>query len=134
MGALSHRPAPVACPDCTWVLVSLATCLPTRRTQPTSRKHTMSTKDVYIAKMKTQLDELNIRMEQLGDKAIEAQEAARATYRKDLAKLHQQSEEAKAKMEELTAAGEDRWDAMVTEMEKVRDAFVHSFSYFKSQV
>ncbi len=134
MGALSHRPAPAACPDCIWVLVSLATCLPTRRTQPTSRKHTMSTKDVYIAKMKTQLDELNIRMEQLGDKAIEAQEAARATYRKDLAKLHQQSEEAKAKMEELTAAGEDRWDAMVTEMEKVRDAFVHSFSYFKSQV
>lgn len=134
MGALSHRPVPAACPDCTWVLVSLATCLPTRRTQPTSRNHTMSTKDVYIAKMKTQLDELNIRMEQLGDKAIEAQEAARATYRKDLAKLHQQSEEAKAKMEELTAAGEDRWDAMVTEMEKVRDAFVHSFSYFKSQV
>lgn len=134
MGALSHRPAPAACPDCIWVLVSLATCLPTRRTQPTSRKHTMSTKDVYIAKMKTQLDELNIRMEQLGDKAIEAQEAARATYRKDLAKLHQQSDEAKAKMEELTAAGEDRWDAMVTEMEKVRDAFVHSFSYFKSQV
>lgn len=134
MGALSHRPVPAACPDCTWVLVSLATGLPTRRTQPTSRKHTMSTKDVYIAKMKTQLDELNIRMEQLGDKAIEAQEAARATYRKDLAKLHQQSEEAKAKMEELTAAGEDRWDAMVTEMEKVRDAFVHSFSYFKSQV
>ena len=134
MGALSHRPAPAACPDCIWVLVSLATCLPTRRTQPTSRKHTMSTKDVYIAKMKTQLDELNIRMEQLGDKAIEAQEAARATYRKDLAKLHQQSDEAKAKMEELAAAGEDRWDAMVTEMEKVRDAFVHSFSYFKSQV
>ena len=134
MGALSHRPAPAACPDCIWVLVSLATWPFTRRTQPTSRKHTMSTKDVYIAKMKTQLDELNIRMEQLGDKAIEAQEAARATYRKDLAKLHQQSEEAKAKMEELTAAGEDRWDAMVTEMEKVRDAFVHSFSYFKSQV
>ena len=134
MGALSHRPVPAVCPDCTWVLVSLATCLPTRRTLPTSRKHTMSTKDVYIAKMKTQLDELNIRMEQLGDKAIEAQEAARATYRKDLAKLHQQSEEAKAKMEELTAAGEDRWGAMVTEMEKVRDAFVHSFSYFKSQV
>lgn len=134
MGALSHRPVPAACPDCTWVLVSLATWLFTRRTQPTSRNHTMSTKDVYIAKMKTQLDELNIRMEQLGDKAIEAQEAARATYRKDLAKLHQQSEEAKAKMEELTAAGEDRWDAMVTEMEKVRDAFVHSFSYFKSQV
>jgi len=37
-------------------------------------------------------------------------------------------------MEELKSTGEDRWDAMVTEMEKVRDAFVHSFSYFKSQL
>lgn len=51
-GCAVAQTAPAACPDCIWVLVSLATCLPTRRTQPTSRKHTMSTKDVYIAKMK----------------------------------------------------------------------------------
>jgi len=31
-------------------------------------------------------------------------------------------------------AGEDSWDKMVAETEKVRDAFIHSFSYFKSQV
>ena len=51
-----------------------------------------------------------------------------------MAQLREQSVHAKAKMEELKAASEDRWDAMVAEMEKVRDAFVHSFSYFKSQV
>lgn len=94
----------------------------------------MTTRTEYIDKMKTQLDELNVRMDRLGDKAAQAQATVRATYDKDMAQLREQSVHAKAKMEELKTAGEDRWDAMVTEMEKVRDAFVHSFSYFKSQV
>jgi len=94
----------------------------------------MTTREAYIEKMKTQLDELNVRMDRLGDKAAEAQANVRASYQKDMALLREQSVHAKAKMEELKTAGEDRWDAMVTEMEKVRDAFVHSFSYFKSQV
>jgi hypothetical protein len=32
------------------------------------------------------------------------------------------------------AAGEDRWKAMVVEMNELRDAFVHSFHHFKSQI
>lgn len=94
----------------------------------------MITRDAYIEKMKTQLDELNVRMERLSNQAAEAQASVRATYDKDMAQLRAQSVHAKAKMEELKAVGEDRWDAMVAEMEKVRDAFVHSFSYFKSQL
>ena len=94
----------------------------------------MTNREAYIEKMKTQLDDLNVRMERLSDKAADAQASVRATYDKDMAQLRQQSAHAKAKIEELKSAGEDRWDAMVTEMEKVRDAFVHSFSYFKSQV
>jgi hypothetical protein len=94
----------------------------------------MITREAYIEKMKIQLDELNIKMEQLSEKAAEAQESARSSYRKELDHLHLQSAQAKAKMDELKAASEDRWDTMVTEMEKVRDAFVHSFSYFKSQL
>jgi predicted nucleic acid-binding Zn-ribbon protein len=94
----------------------------------------MTTRDAYIEKMKTQLDELNARMERLGNTAAEAQASMRASYQKDMDQLREQSAHARAKMEELKSVGEDRWDAMVTEMEKVRDAFVHSFSYFKSQV
>ncbi|MDO9158674.1 MAG: hypothetical protein Q8S32_04610 [Burkholderiaceae bacterium] len=94
----------------------------------------MISREAYIEKMKTQLDELNIQMEHLGNKAAEAQANVRATYVKDMAELRAQSAQARAKMDELKSAGEDRWDAMVTEMEKVRDALVHSFSYFKSQV
>ena len=51
-----------------------------------------------------------------------------------MAKLQKQSDLAKAKLEEMQTASEDAWDTMVAEMEKVRDAFVHSFHYFKSQV
>lgn len=94
----------------------------------------MITRDAYIEKMKTQLDDLNVRMERLGNQAADAQASVRASYKKDMAQLHEQSVHAQAKLEELKTAGEDRWDAMVTEMEKVRSAFVHSFSYFKSQL
>ena len=54
--------------------------------------------------------------------------------KEEMAKLQHQSTLAIAKFEDMKAAGDDTWEKMVTEMEKVRDAFIHSFSYFKSQV
>lgn len=94
----------------------------------------MMTKDAYIAKMKSQLDELNSRMDRLGEKAAETQACVRATYNKDMALLHEQSLHAQAKLEDLKTASEDHWHAMVREMEKVRSAFAHTFTYFKSQL
>ena len=94
----------------------------------------MSTKDAYIAKMKLQLDELNLQMSKLEAKATQAKANAQEKYKEEMSKLRQQSKIAKNKLEELMAAGEGNWDSMVTEMEKIRDAFTHSFSYFKSQL
>lgn len=91
-------------------------------------------RDEYVAKMKLQLDELNAKMDKLEAKASEAREDARAKYKEEMSKLRQQSKLAKGKLDELKAAGEDSWDVMVAEMEKVRDAFKHSFNYFKSQL
>lgn len=91
-------------------------------------------RDEYVAKMKLQLDELNAKMDKLEAKAIEAKEDARVKYKEEMSKLRQQSKLAKGKLDELKAAGEDSWDVMVAEMEKVRDAFKHSFNYFKSQI
>lgn len=51
-----------------------------------------------------------------------------------MSKLRQQSSATQKKFEELKGAGEDKWDAAVAEMEKVRDALVHSYNYFKSQL
>lgn len=94
----------------------------------------MTTRDIYITKMKLQLDELNLQMTKLEARAQEAREDVRDTYQAEMAKLHDQSVLAKAKLADMQANSQSNWDAMVTEMDKVRDAFVHSFSYFKSQI
>lgn len=94
----------------------------------------MTAKNVYIEKMKLQLDELNASMATLEGNAKTAREEARAKYREEMDKLKHQSTLALAKLEEVKASGEDRWESMVAEMEKVREAFAHSFRYFKSQL
>ena len=94
----------------------------------------MTTRDTYIAKMKLQLDELNLQMGKLELRAQEAREDVRDKYKAEMAKLHDQSELAKAKLADMQASTESAWDGMVAEMDKIRDAFVHSFSYFKSQL
>ncbi len=94
----------------------------------------MTNREAYINKMKIQLDELDAKMDTLEAKASSAKDAAHEKYLAELAKLRQQSKVTKAKFDDLIEAGEDKWDNMVAEMEKVRDAFVHSFNYFKSQL
>lgn len=87
----------------------------------------MSKRDAYVDKMKAQLDGLNEKMN-----TLEAKGEAREKYQAEMTKLKNQSQVAKSKLDELKSAGEDKWDAVVAEMDKVRDAFVHSFNYFKS--
>ena len=94
----------------------------------------MTKRDEYIQKMKSQLDALNATMDEVAAKAGDAKEEARAKYREEVTMLRHQSKVAAAKLEGLKSAGEDRWEAMVAEMDKLRDAFVHSFHYFKSQI
>ena len=94
----------------------------------------MAKRDEYIAKMKLQLDELDAKMDKLEAKAKEAKEDARAKYKEEIANLRQQSRLAQGKLEELKASGEEKWDDMVAEMERIRDAIAHSYNYFKSQL
>ncbi|MDD2879317.1 MAG: hypothetical protein PHQ58_02685 [Rhodoferax sp.] len=94
----------------------------------------MTKRDEYIEKMKLQLDELDSKMDKLEAKAVLAKEDVRAKYKEEMTKLREQSKVAKGKLQEVKAAGEDKWEALVSEMEKVRDAVIHSFNYFKSQL
>jgi hypothetical protein len=100
----------------------------------TTRSNTMSKKDLYIASMKKQLDELNQAMAALSDKAHEAKLDAKEKYDAELLKLQEQSRLAVAKLEELKQAGEDKWEDLTSSVETLRDAFTHSFHYFKSQL
>jgi predicted nucleic acid-binding Zn-ribbon protein len=94
----------------------------------------MSKRETYINKMKLQLDELNEKMITLETKTQEVKQDARHLYQEEMRKLRHQSKVAAVKLDEIKAATEETWEAMVTEMEKVRDAFTHSFNYFKSQL
>jgi predicted nucleic acid-binding Zn-ribbon protein len=94
----------------------------------------MSKRDVYVAKMKQQLDELNANLGQLEEQAKDARADARDTYDREIVRLRADSKAALAKLDEVKAASETAWHKMVSDMEKLRDAFTHSFHYFKSQV
>jgi hypothetical protein len=137
--AMANRPRAVFC--LCWVCVSKTmqasrpvTPVPRALTLVIQKEVTMTKKSVYIERMKTQLDELNASMNKLDAKTQEAKEDARAMYLEEMGKLRHQSKLAVAKLEDMKTASEDTWETMVTEMEKVRDAFTHSFHYFKSQV
>ena len=94
----------------------------------------MSTRDEYIAKMKQQLDELNVQIGELESKAKAGQQELGKKYDEQMAHLRELSHAAKEKMDEMMEAGEDKWEALVAEGEKVHKAFVHSVNYFKSQL
>lgn len=69
----------------------------------------MSTRALYIAKMKLQLAEMDVQLNRLEAKALDVQEGARDQYEAEIGKLHHQSTLAVAKLEAIKAAGEDTW-------------------------
>jgi predicted nucleic acid-binding Zn-ribbon protein len=94
----------------------------------------MSQRDDYVKAMKHQLDELNASMGTMEARLHTVKADMKSAYEDELTRMRHQSSLAVDKLTQLGTATEETWGAMVTEMDKVRDAFVHSFSYFKSQV
>ncbi len=91
-------------------------------------------RDQFVAAMKAQIDETNAMLDDLEKKAKKASAEAQAKYEEQIASLQEQSEEAQKKLKQIAAASEDAWKDMVAEAEKLRDAFIHSFNYFRSQL
>ena len=94
----------------------------------------MLKRDQYVQKMKQQIDDLNGQIDKLGEKAKGANVELRAKYDEQMSELGKLSKAAHKKMEEIRDSGEDKWEALVAEGDKIQKAFVHSFNYFKSQL
>ncbi len=94
----------------------------------------MQNRSVYIEKMKRELDDLDTKLNALELAANNMKDDALIRYNLEVGKVRVQSALAKEKFSDLTNSGENTWDNMVTETEKIRDAFVNSFHYFKSQI
>lgn len=94
----------------------------------------MSRREEIIARLKEQLDHLNEQIDVLEAKAQQASGEAKQQYAARIAQLKEMARPANEKLGELVAAGEDRWQKIEAESEKVYKAFVHSYNYFKSQL
>ena len=94
----------------------------------------MSKRDEVIAKMKEQLDEINAHLDELEAKARAGREELGKKYDAQVSSLRASAGTMRAKIDEIREAGDEKWEALVAEGEKVQKALVRSFNYFKSQL
>ena len=94
----------------------------------------MAKKEAYINRIKAQLDDLNIALADAEARAAKSKEAAQEKYAAEMAKLHEQAQQVRDKLEEIKSASESTWENMIASTEKVHDALVNSFKYFKAQL
>jgi hypothetical protein len=94
----------------------------------------MSKRDEFVEAMKRQLDETNAQIDELEVRLNAGKEKAGATYDHQVKNLRASAAAVKKKIDEIRAAGDERWEALVVEGEKIQKALVHSFNYFKSQL
>jgi prefoldin subunit 5 len=94
----------------------------------------MSKRDEVIAKMKEQLDEINAHLDELEAKAKAGREQLGKKYDTQVASLRASAGTMRAKIDEIREAGDEKWEALVAEGEKVQKALSSSFNYFKSQL
>ena len=94
----------------------------------------MSNREEVIEKLKSQLDSTNQKLDELEVKAQQVSGEARQKYEAQMKHLREMSQPARDKLEAIMAAGENQWDSLSAEADKIYKALVHSFNYFKSQV
>jgi hypothetical protein len=94
----------------------------------------MSDREIYVAKMKLQLEELNVAMDELEIRTQHGAEDVRDRCRLAMIKLREQWELAVENFNELRTAEGDSWKNLIENTEKKRDAFIHAFHHFKSQL
>ena len=91
-----------------------------------------TTRKDFIEDLKNKLDDLDDRIDTLEQKGKEFQGEARKEYDKRLLDLQEKRLEINRKIDELRAAGEEKWQGLKIEAEHAWKALGNSFNYFKS--
>ncbi|MGB5737520.1 MAG: hypothetical protein WBM40_24085 [Thiohalocapsa sp.] len=97
----------------------------------------MSSREDYLNKLKTKLDEWDADIDRLEAKAREAQTNAQAEvqeqYRKQIDNMREMREEAMARYSEMQGAAADAWEAMAEGTEKAWNAWLAAFEEARSK-
>jgi len=91
----------------------------------------MSKRDVFIAKMKSQLDEWKDELHKLEAKAGNAEAGVRDKYHEAIEELRERRATAEAKLDEIRHVGEEAWEELEDEAEKAWKALVASVDVFR---
>ncbi len=79
----------------------------------------MDTRTEYVEKLSAQMVEWDNQIDLLKDKAESASPEARSDYTKAIAALQLKRDEAAAKLQGISAAGDDEWEGLKAETEHV---------------
>ena len=83
----------------------------------------MSNRTVFIARLKAQLDEWSAELHRLEARVGKAGMDAGDKYRHAIDELRERKAAAEAKLDELSDAGEDTWEDLKDEAERIWKAF-----------
>lgn len=92
----------------------------------------MSTKEDYIRKMHSKLDQWNAEIDALAAKADQATAETRAEYHKEIEALRSKRDQAKSKTNELQQSTESAWEDMKQGVESAWDAVGEAVNSAKS--
>jgi predicted nucleic acid-binding Zn-ribbon protein len=87
----------------------------------------MSTKEEYLAKLKTQLDSWQVEVDELEAKASEAMDDIRPEIDEQIANLRAKFREGEAKFDELADATEEAWEELKVDAEAMFDKLMGDF-------
>ena len=86
----------------------------------------MSKRDIYVEKLKAQLDIWNAQIDKFEAQAKQASASAKAGYEEQIKLLHQQRDLAKAKFAEIQVASDEAWEDLRQGADTVWTAFRES--------
>jgi len=86
----------------------------------------------FIENLKQRLDDLDERIDELRQKARDTKGQASAEYENRLHDVREKRREAQRKLDELRAAGEEKWQQLKDEAEHAWKALGNSYKYFRS--
>ena len=91
----------------------------------------MSTKTEYIEKYQAEIERWNTEIDALEAKIIEAD--AKSAHEEQINALRQHRDEAKAKLAEIQAAHEDKWEELKDGLEHTWEAIKDGFEKFAAK-
>ena len=95
----------------------------------------MSTKDQYVEKRQAEIDKWNAEIENLETKitAAGADAKAKLAHEEHMNALRQQRDQARAKLAEIQAAGDDKWEDLKDGLESVWTSIKDGFEKVKAK-